>query len=83
MYEWILCTLFSVCAAIEPIEIRPKGNIYSKNDRPMLCGLRKIEKAEDTNDYICIYDHPHSKIDDRVTIGYGNQCPKRIYCDKR
>jgi len=49
----------------------------------MLCGLRKVEKAEDTNDYICIYDHPHSKIDDRVTIGYGNQCPKRIYCDKR
>ena len=82
MYEWIVCAMFSICATPEPIEIRPKGNIYSKNDRPMLCGLRKVEKAEETNDYICIYDHPHSKIDDRVYIGYGNQCPKRIYCDK-
>ena len=83
MYEWIVCAMFSICATPEPIEITPKGNIYSKNDRPMLCGLRKVEKAEETNDYICIYDHPHSKIDDRVTIGYSNQCPKRIYRDKR
>lgn len=78
-----MCTILSSCITTnEPIDISPKANIYRQNDIISMCRLKKVDKVEESTDIICVYDHPQSKVDDRVYIGYGNQCPKRIYCDK-
>ena len=59
-----------------------KGKIYGElNEREVMCGLRTIEKGKDS--YACVYDHPHSDIDDRVIVGQSWMCPQEIYCDKR
>ena len=61
-----------------------KGKIYGDfNERKSLCGLRKIVPSTNLEGaYECVYNHPHSDIDDRVTVEMSNMCPKRIYCDK-
>ena len=82
MVEWLLCTLLSLCAS-EPIIKEDK--IYRMNERPMLCSLRKKEKDENSEDmgWVCVYKHPKSTVDDRVSVCYECMCPKRVYCDNR
>ena len=84
MVEWFLCTLFSLCAS-EPTTIIKEDKIYRMSERPYLCALRKIEKDENSEDmgWVCVYDHPKSKVDDRVSVCYECMCPKRVYCDNR
>ena len=87
MWDWILCTIFFICAP-EPVihqEIVPKGNIYRMNDRPSLCRLRKTEEDMNSEEkgWVCVYDHPYSETDDRVSICYECRCPKKVYCTQR
>ena len=62
-----------------------KGKIYGElNERKMMCGLRSIEPSTNLEGaYECVYNHPHSEIDDRVTVGQSWICPNEIYCDQR
>ena len=82
MVNWLLCTLFSLCAS-EPIIKEDK--IYRMNERPHLCSLRHIEEDPNSEDkgWVCVYKHPKSKVDDRVSVCYECMCPKRVYCDNR
>ena len=81
MIAWFLCTFLFICD-VETPEIEDK--IYRMNERPMLCSLRTIEKDPNSDmGWVCIYNHPKSEVDDRVSVCYECMCPKRIYCDKR
>ena len=62
-----------------------KGKIHGElNKRNTPCRLRAVEKSTDLeNHWVCVYDHPKSQIDDRVTICYESKCPKKVYCDLR
>ena len=55
------------------------------NERPYLCALKKVEKDKNSEDmgWVCVYKHPKSKVDDRVSVCYECMCPKRVYCDNR
>ena len=50
-----------------------------------MCALRRVEKDPNSEDmgWVCVYDHPKSKVDDRVSVCYECMCPKRVYCDNR
>lgn len=82
MVEWLLCTVFSLCTN-EPIIKEDK--IYRMNERPYMCALRRVEKDpnSDAKGWVCVYAHPKSKTDDRVSVCYECMCPKRVYCDNR
>ncbi len=62
-----------------------KGKLYGEfNKRDIMCGLRRIEPSTNLEGaYECVYDHPKSDIDDRVTVGMSDMCPNEIYCDER
>ena len=62
-----------------------KGKIYGEmNKRETPCRLREVQKSTDLeNHWVCVYDHPKSEIDDRVTICYECKCPKKVFCDLR
>ncbi|MBO01724.1 MAG: hypothetical protein CMG35_03690 [Candidatus Marinimicrobia bacterium] len=62
-----------------------KGKVHGElNKRETPCRLRTVEKSTDLeNHWVCVYDHPKSEIDDRVTICYECKCPKKVYCDLR
>ena len=54
------------------------------NERETMCRLRSIEPSTNLEGaYECVYDHPKSDIDDRVTVGMSDMCPNEIYCDER
>ena len=62
-----------------------KGKLYGTfNERAVMCRLRKVEPSTNLEGaYECVYDHPKSDIDDRVTVGMSDMCPNEIYCDER
>tara|TARA_B100000085_G_scaffold251412_1_gene248415 strand:- start:356 stop:622 length:267 start_codon:yes stop_codon:yes gene_type:complete len=62
-----------------------KGKIHGElNERLSPCRLKAVEKSTDLEDHwVCVYDHPKSEVDDRVTICYECKCPKTVYCDLR
>jgi hypothetical protein len=62
-----------------------KGKLYGTfNERETMCRLRSIEPSTNLEGaYECVYDHPKSDIDDRVTVGMSDMCPNEIYCDER
>tara|TARA_Y100000589_G_C26654927_1_gene427546 strand:- start:165 stop:434 length:270 start_codon:yes stop_codon:yes gene_type:complete len=82
----ILVTLIGCNPVTEvPKEYSSKGKIHGElNKRLSPCRLKAVEKSTDLEDHwVCVYDHPKSEIDDRVTICYECKCPKTVYCDLR
>ena len=62
-----------------------KGKIYGQlNERETPCKLKNVEKSDLLEKgWVCVYDHPKSKFDDRVSICYECTCPQIVYCDIR
>lgn len=89
----IILTLIISLVGCNPVSEEPdpakvpsgKGKVHGElNKRQTPCRLRAVEKSTDLeNHWVCVYDHPKSQIDDRVTICYECKCPKKIYCDLR
>ena len=89
----IIFTLIISLVGCNPVSEEPdpvkvpsgKGKIHGElNKRNTPCRLRAVEKSIDLeNHWVCVYDHPKSQIDDRVTICYECKCPKKVYCDLR
>ncbi len=83
----LLISFVFITSCNSDYEEEPTTNaeIYGElNERKMMCGLRKIVPSTNLEGaYECVYNHPHSEIDDRVTVGQSWMCPNEIYCDKR
>lgn len=89
LFWWIIFfTIFFLTTGCKEKEVPSKvptgkGN-GTFNEREVMCRLRKVEPSTNLEDaYECVYDHPKSDIDDRVTVGMSDMCPNEIYCDKR
>lgn len=91
LYTLLLVVLVTTSSCKEEEVIDPskvptgKGKLYgTMNEREVMCRLRKVEPSTDLEgSYVCVYDHPKSDIDDRVTVGMSDMCPNQIYCDER
>ena len=82
----VLVTISSCKEEEDPSKVPTgKGKLYGTfNERETMCRLRSIEPSTNLEGaYECVYDHPKSDIDDRVTVGMSAMCPNEIYCDER
>lgn len=77
----VFLILFLISTNITEAKIYGVPQMYNKQETKYeRCLLKKIQKAEDNNGWLCIYQRQNRKEKDVIVSQGNHSCPKMIQC---